>query len=837
MTTLDSDLKNILESLGKRLYDIEQVVTSGEVMGQTNTFDDEIVIVDDLGNPLPISVLGPDDVTDIAVDTDAHFDNIFADVSWSEALTGYDAGSYVVRLYINEGLGIRTFVSQDTTAATNYRFNNLIPNTDYSVTVTPYSRIGVPGDPSGFIDFTTGQDSTIPPQVQDVVVGRGATSVVVSFTPLDELDAPDVAAGNGIYEVEISTKNTFAETSYLALSGSELSEPAIVATASVTALNQTGDVEHEFLNVVTRRWDLPYQGLASKGAYGEWAFAAGFIEHKPSFYMTDDGATLYPATATADLPYGIGEPFDLKITRQRTGPTKFWHRPAGVGAYVQLGADVTAGLNRFIYVANGHALRVGAYLSNDFAFGGSIGKYVFRNGIGGAEVANPDFSAQTSGTVGFTDTAGRFWSVSSQASIQDGYRNTYTNDQVIAFNDVAGDSGWYARVRAIDGSGNIGPWSDVAGPALAGGVTDKMIVADLSAAKIKTGYLNASRIETQSLVADKIKTSELTASMITLVGGGSLFAGDFAGGEGVWLNPTGLYLYQGGSPVVTLDALTGNASFKGTVTASTIIGSSISGGTITGAVFQTSDDRTQIDNNGLRIFASGAGAPGLSEIVRWVNPANTADTIAWIEAHTTAGVEIHSDFDVGLNGDFIGLSPSAGTGSWTVGPTITTGTNVTLVGALTVFGAKSFMTSHPLRPDAALIHACLEGPENGVFYRGRGSLKNGKAVVELPDYFALLTGHKDVTVLVTPIADSKGKWSDVAPTDVKDGKFTVFCKGGGEDCSFSWVVFSIRDDIPRLVTELEADTIEEIHQYERDLVQHGKKIRQEAKDSLRASAM
>jgi hypothetical protein len=42
-----------------------------------------------------------------------------------------------------------------------------------------------------------------------------------------------------------------------------------------------------------------------------------------------------------------------------------------------------------------------------------------RNGIGGAIVANPNFSAQTPGTTAFTDSAGRSWTITSGASITD----------------------------------------------------------------------------------------------------------------------------------------------------------------------------------------------------------------------------------------------------------------------------------------------------------------------------------------------------------------------------------------------------------------------------------
>jgi len=33
-------------------------------------------------------------------------------------------------------------------------------------------------------------------------------------------------------------------------------------------------------------------------------------------------------------------------------------------------------------------------------------------------------------------------------------------------------------------------------------------------------------------------------------------------------------------------------------------------------------------------------------------------------------------------------------------------------------GSKTFVREHPLNKDKYLVHACLEGPEAGVYYRG-----------------------------------------------------------------------------------------------------------------------
>ena len=64
---------------------------------------------------------------------------------------------------------------------------------------------------------------------------------------------------------------------------------------------------------------------------------------------------------------------------------------------------------------------------------------------------------------------------------------------------------------------------------------------------------------------------------------------------------------------------------------------------------------------------------------------------------------------------------------------------------------KIFVIDHPTKNENYLVHACLEGPESGVYYRGIGKIiNNNYAIIELPDYVAT-----DLTVQITQIYDEK----------------------------------------------------------------------------------
>ena len=123
-------------------------------------------------------------------------------------------------------------------------------------------------------------------------------------------------------------------------------------------------------------------------------------------------------------------------------------------------------------------------------------------------------------------------------------------------------------------------------------------------------------------------------------------------------------------------------------------------------------------------------------------------------------------------------------------------------GRIVATGVKSFEIPHPLDPTKKLVHAAIEGPEAGVYYRGEGRLVNGKALISLHDYFEALTAINHRTVLLTPKFDSDEPISNLAASAVKDGKFSVRAADSQNPSQkFYWEVKAIRNDIPPLVVE------------------------------------
>jgi hypothetical protein len=104
---------------------------------------------------------------------------------------------------------------------------------------------------------------------------------------------------------------------------------------------------------------------------------------------------------------------------------------------------------------------------------------------------------------------------------------------------------------------------------------------------------------------------------------------------------------------------------------------------------------------------------------------------------------------------------------------------------------KTFIIDHPLKPEKYLVHACLEGPEAGVYYRGKAEITNDEfATIQLPDYVKSLASN--FTVQITSIYSTERKEPNILEvTEVKNNEFKVFGKNG----AFYWTVYGLRNYI------------------------------------------
>ena len=100
--------------------------------------------------------------------------------------------------------------------------------------------------------------------------------------------------------------------------------------------------------------------------------------------------------------------------------------------------------------------------------------------------------------------------------------------------------------------------------------------------------------------------------------------------------------------------------------------------------------------------------------------------------------------------------------------------------------AKTFVIDHPTDPLRHLVHACLEGPEAGVYYRGESAIQQGKTsiVIQLPYYASYIASN--FTVQITPIVNGENTVIlAFGASRVSDNQFTVYGPSGG---NFYWHV-------------------------------------------------
>ena len=84
------------------------------------------------------------------------------------------------------------------------------------------------------------------------------------------------------------------------------------------------------------------------------------------------------------------------------------------------------------------------------------------------------------------------------------------------------------------------------------------------------------------------------------------------------------------------------------------------------------------------------------------------------------------------------------------GGTLVVSGNVFVDGTLDA-ATKNFRIQHPSMPGYYLIHSSLEGPERGIYYRGKLKTNN---IIHLPDYWEDLTDETDISVQLTPIGNA-----------------------------------------------------------------------------------
>lgn len=109
---------------------------------------------------------------------------------------------------------------------------------------------------------------------------------------------------------------------------------------------------------------------------------------------------------------------------------------------------------------------------------------------------------------------------------------------------------------------------------------------------------------------------------------------------------------------------------------------------------------------------------------------------------------------------------------------------------------KQFDIPHPNKPGMRLKHACIEGPEIGVYYRGK--LINENKII-LPDYWENLVDVETITVNLTP----HKVYQELYVKNIAWGKYVNIVNNLGGPIECSYIVYAERKDVNKLQVEYE----------------------------------
>ena len=124
-------------------------------------------------------------------------------------------------------------------------------------------------------------------------------------------------------------------------------------------------------------------------------------------------------------------------------------------------------------------------------------------------------------------------------------------------------------------------------------------------------------------------------------------------------------------------------------------------------------------------------------------------------------------------------------------------TNIT--GTINVQAWKGFDIKHPNKENHRLRHICLEGPEAGVYIRGKLTDNN---VIDLPDYWRGLIDPESITVSLTQIGSSQ----DLIVDKIEWGNKVHIKSGNASAINCFYTIHASRIDGEPLIVEYEGET-------------------------------
>jgi len=114
---------------------------------------------------------------------------------------------------------------------------------------------------------------------------------------------------------------------------------------------------------------------------------------------------------------------------------------------------------------------------------------------------------------------------------------------------------------------------------------------------------------------------------------------------------------------------------------------------------------------------------------------------------------------------------------------------VHIKGDLKVLGQKNFIQPHPEDPNKEVAYVSLEGGESGTYWRGSSRLSDGKAEIQLPEHFVLVTAEEGLTATATLREPGPAVYVD----ELSNSKLVLRTGDGSKsNARFDFIVMGVR---------------------------------------------
>jgi len=610
------------------------------------------------------------------------------------------------------------------------------------------------GDLSGSVSFSGTGNTTLTATIaaNSVALGSDTTGQYASTIAISGsgITATSAAGDDGTaYTIYSSAVSTNTASAIVLRDGSgNFSAGTITANLSGTATSA------QVLSTVTDTSSNLYF-LGSRSSTG---FAGTQVYVDTSVYAI--GATLYATTFNGALQGNAATATTASFADQLTTPRT-----------ISLGGDLSGSV---VFSGAGNTTLTATIAANSVALGtDTTGQYaetitISGSGITATSAAASDgtgytiyssaVSTNTSSAIVLRDGSGNFSAGTITASLT-GTASTSTNATTTALSGTM-----YLTGTLISGAASGGTALQVGS-----GLSFASSSGTLTATTF-SGSLSGTATSSQVIAT----TTDTTSTLYLL---GSRSSTGFAG--------TAVYVDTGISALGnTLTATTFVGSLTGTATTAT---------NATNVIFSADTTNT---NRRLLYSYSGTGSSGVFNTgTLFVNPSTSAVGASIITA--TSSLSIRPGIDAASG---VSIGNSAGTAYVYFDTTnnrvgINTATpqyDLHIIGEISATN-KSFVIDHPTKEGMHLRYGSLEGPENGVYIRGK---LIGCNTIELPEYWTNLVDFDSISVNLTPI----GRFSQLYVEKIENN--TVYVQDNCLNpikCYFT--VYAERIDIPKLEVE------------------------------------